>query len=51
MVVAVSLEPYLLEATTRFALAAARLPDVRLGLVTTEPLENVPPPLREVLAG
>ena len=51
MVVVAFVAPYLLEATTRFAVAAARLPDVRLGLVTTEPLENVPPSLREALAG
>ncbi|HEY5848383.1 MAG TPA: hypothetical protein VIT42_16490 [Microlunatus sp.] len=51
MVVVAFVAPYLLEATTRFAVAAARLPDVRLGLVTTESLENVPPSLREALAG
>lgn len=51
MVVAAFVAPYLMEATTRFALAAARLPDVQLGLVTTEPLENVPPVLRDALAG
>ncbi len=51
MVVAAFVAPYLMEATTRFALSAARLPDVRVGLITTEPLENVPPSLREALAG
>jgi hypothetical protein len=51
MVVTAFVAPYLLEATTRFALAAAQLPGVRLGLITTEPLENVPPALREALAG
>jgi hypothetical protein len=51
MVATAFVAPYLLEATTRFALAAAQLPGVRLGLITTEPLENVPPALREALAG
>lgn len=43
--------PYLLEATQRFVEAAARLPGVRLGLVTTEPVERIPPGLRHLLAG
>ena len=51
MVVAAFVAPYLLEATARFALSAARLPGVRLGLITTEAAENVPPDLREALAG
>ena len=51
MVVAAFVAPYLMEATTRFAVAAARLPDVSVGLITTEPIENVPPSLREALAG
>jgi hypothetical protein len=51
MVAAVFVAPYLLEATTRFVMAAATLPGVRLGLVTCEPLERVPPPLRTRLAG
>lgn len=50
MVAVAFVAPYLMEATTRFAVAAARLPDVALGLITTEPLENVPPPLRDSLA-
>ena len=36
MVVAAFVAPYLLEATARFALSAARVPGVRLGLITTE---------------
>ncbi len=51
MVVAAFVAPYLMEATTRFATAAARLPDVAVGLITTEPIENVPPALRDALAG
>ena len=51
MVVVAFVAPYLLEATTRFALAAARLPDVRLGLITCEPAERIPPELRGRLAG
>ncbi len=42
--------PYLPEATLRFALAAAEAGDVRLGLVTHEPVERVPAALRERLA-
>jgi hypothetical protein len=51
MVVAVFVAPYLLEATTRFVDAAATLPGVRLAVVTAEPVERVPPLLREHLAG
>lgn len=43
--------PYLLETTGRFVEAAARLPGVEMGLVTCEPVENVPPRLRDLLAG
>lgn len=50
MTTAVFVAPYLLEATTRFVDAAARLPGVRLALVTAEPLERVPEPLRDALA-
>jgi biotin carboxylase len=39
--------PFALEATLRFVRAAARLPGVRLGLVTQEPLEKLPPGLRQ----
>src|SRR5918995_372796 len=51
MVVAAFVAPYLLEATARFVVAAAELPGVRLGLVTSEPAERIPPQLRERLAG
>jgi hypothetical protein len=51
MVAAAFVAPYLLEATARFVMAAAALPGVRLGLVTCEPLDRVPPPLRTRLAG
>jgi hypothetical protein len=50
MVVAAFVAPYLLEATARFVSAAAELPDVRLGLVTCEPVDRIPPHLRERLA-
>jgi hypothetical protein len=51
MVVAAFVAPYLAEATTRFVTAAARLPDVRLGLITTEPVDRLPAQLRQGLAG
>src|SRR3954464_11515393 len=51
MVVAAFVAPYLLPATERFVSVAADLPDVRLGLVTCEPVERIPPELRERLAG
>jgi len=51
MVVAAFVAPYLLEATARFVSVAADLPGVRLGLVTCEPVERIPPDLREQLAG
>ena len=51
MVVAAFVAPYLLEATARFALSAARLPGVHLGLITTEPVSNLLPDLRDALAG
>jgi glutathione synthase/RimK-type ligase-like ATP-grasp enzyme len=51
MVVAAFVAPYLLEATARFALSAARVPGVRLGLITTEPADNLSPALRDALAG
>ena len=43
--------PFAMEATLRFVRAAARLPGVRLGLITQEPLEKIPQPLRGQLAG
>jgi hypothetical protein len=51
MLVAAFVAPYLLEATARFVLSAARLPGVRLGLVTTEAAESISPDLRDALAG
>lgn len=50
MVVAAFVAPYLLEATARFALSAARVSGVRLGLVTTESADNMSPDLRDALA-
>src|SRR3954447_26921806 len=50
MVVAAFVAPYLLEATARFVRVAAELPGVRLGLVTCEPVDRIPPHLRERLA-
>src|SRR3954468_8181324 len=49
MVVAAFVAPYLLEATARFVSTAAELPDVRLALITCEPVERVPPELRDRL--
>lgn len=51
MVVAAFVAPYLLEATARFVINAATLPDVRLGLITCEPLEAIHPDIRWRLAG
>src|SRR5689334_9104076 len=51
MVVAAFVAPYLLEATARFVLSAARLPDVRLAVITTSPSDGLSPELREALAG
>ncbi len=51
MVVAAFVAPYLLEATARFALSAARVPGVRLGLITTASAADVPAELRAALTG
>jgi len=51
MVTAGFVAPYLLDTTTRFVAAAARLPDVRLALITSEPADRLPPQLRDTLAG
>src|SRR5215218_927218 len=51
MVAAAFVAPYLLEATARFVRSAASLPDVRVGVVTSEPLERIQPELRDRLAG
>jgi phosphoribosylaminoimidazole carboxylase (NCAIR synthetase) len=47
MVVAAFVAPYLLEATTQFVTAAARLPDVRLGIVTNQAADELPPAVRQ----
>jgi hypothetical protein len=51
VVVAAFVAPYLLEATARFVATAAALPDVQLGVITSEPVDNIHPELRHVLAG
>jgi hypothetical protein len=51
MVVAGFVAPYLLDTTTRFVAAAARLPGVRTALITCEPEDRLPPQLRDALAG
>ena len=50
MVAAAFVAPYLLDATTRFVEAAARLPGVELALITCEPEDNLPSELRRSLA-
>ncbi|NUN51446.1 MAG: hypothetical protein HUU06_01485, partial [Planctomycetaceae bacterium] len=42
--------PFAMEATLRFLRAAARLPGVRCGLLTQEPVDALPGDLRESLA-
>jgi len=51
MVAVAFVAPYLLEATARFVALTAEIPGVRLGVITSEPLEKVPPTLREKLSG
>jgi hypothetical protein len=51
MVTAGFVAPYLLDTTTRFVEAAARLPGVQTALITCEPADRLPPPLKEHLAG
>ena len=51
MVVAGFVAPYLLDTTTRFVEAAARLPGVSMALITCEPADRLPPGLRDSLAG
>ncbi|HMP81071.1 MAG TPA: hypothetical protein PKD54_16570, partial [Pirellulaceae bacterium] len=43
--------PYLMEATERFILAAATTSESRLGLVSCDPEEKLPPHIRQRLAG
>lgn len=51
MVVAAFVAPFLLEATSRFVLSAARLPDVSLAVITTSSRDDLSAELREALAG
>ncbi|QDO87016.1 hypothetical protein FNH13_00680 [Ornithinimicrobium ciconiae] len=51
MVNAAFVAPFLLEATSHFVLAAARVPGVQLAVITTTPREQLSPELREALAG
>jgi biotin carboxylase len=51
MVVAAFVAPFLLPATARFVLTAAKLPDVRLAVITTEPADQLAPELKEHLDG
>ena len=51
MVTAGFVAPYLLDTTTRFVEAAARLPGTRMALITCEPEDRLPPQLRQHLAG
>lgn len=51
MVTAAFVAPFLLEATRTFVLAAARLPGVRLAVITTTPVDHLDPELRSALAG
>lgn len=51
MVSAAFVAPFLLEATATFVRAAAALPGVRLGLITTTPVDQLPADLRQSLAG
>jgi hypothetical protein len=48
--VAVFVAPFLLDATLRFVDAAASVPGVRLGLITQDPEDRIPPRLRAKLA-
>jgi biotin carboxylase len=51
MVVAAFVAPFLLPATARFVATAAALPNVSLGVVTAEPVERLPPELKQHLDG
>jgi hypothetical protein len=50
MVIAAFVAPYLLDATTRFVEAAARLPGIELAIVTCEQEDHLPSELRRGLA-
>ncbi|GAA1176807.1 hypothetical protein GCM10009584_17850 [Ornithinimicrobium humiphilum] len=51
MVTAAFVAPFLLEATRRFVLAAARVPGVRLAVITATPWDQLDPELKEAVAG
>lgn len=51
MVIAAFVVPFLMPATVRFVLAAATSPDVRLGLITTAPADQVTAEPAHHLAG
>src|SRR5215218_6649376 len=51
MVVAAFVAPFLLPATARFVATAAKLPDVSLAVITAEPVERLPPELKQHLDG
>lgn len=51
MVSAAFVAPFLADTTNNFLLAAARTPGVRLGLITTASLDQVPGEIRQALAG
>ncbi|MGH7725370.1 MAG: ATP-grasp domain-containing protein [Candidatus Eiseniibacteriota bacterium] len=50
MPAAIFVAPYFLEATLRFVEAVSNLEDVRLGLVSTDPEDRLPPAIRSQLA-
>jgi formate-dependent phosphoribosylglycinamide formyltransferase (GAR transformylase) len=43
--------PYVLDATTRFVTAVVQVPDTRVGLISTDPVERFPDAVRDRLAG
>jgi biotin carboxylase len=51
MVVAAFVAPFLLPATARFVLTAAKLPGARLAVITTEPADRLSPELKKHLDG
>jgi biotin carboxylase len=51
MVVAAFVAPFLLPATARFVLTAAKLTDVSLAVITTEPADRLSPELKEHVDG
>src|SRR5438105_6190926 len=48
---AVFVAPFLMDATVRFIAAASRLLDTRLGLISQDPEDRLPPQVRSRLAG